>query len=114
MPCDARRCRRRAAKVPGQRVEAQVERQRHRDDEADQHHQTRPGGAIITVGEVGNEKGERVGEGAPGEEILEIDRSERGVDRVEHENVGRGDDHDHGGNGRDEASEHILHLYGSR
>ncbi len=64
----------------------------------------------MPVGEVGDEEGDRVGEGAPGEEVRQVDRPQLRLNGELDEVVGGRDDGYHGGDRHHKASEHILHL----
>ncbi|MCY1235303.1 hypothetical protein D9M72_479140 [compost metagenome] len=59
----------------------------------------------MAVGQVGNEEGEGVAEGAPGEEIAELHAGDRARQRVLNEEV-RG--HDHQGHERDIDEERAV------
>ena len=65
--------------------------ERDREREADEDHLARGGGAEAAVGQVGDEKGRRIGEGAPGQQIGEVDAGERSGNRILDEDI-RGDD----------------------
>jgi hypothetical protein len=56
------------------------------------HDAARDGGAELTVGQVRDEKGDGIGEGAPGQKVAEIDAEQRAGKWVLHQNIGR-DDH---------------------
>jgi hypothetical protein len=60
----------------------------------------------VAVGEIGHEERDRIGEGAPGEEVGEIDAADLGLHRIENEEVRGRDDGHHGGDRHEEASEH--------
>ncbi len=72
-----------------------MDRQRHAEKEAHEDHPARDRRAQAAVGQVVDQEGHGVGEGAPGEPI---------VDRDLHQDVGGGDDHDHGGDADPEAA----------
>ena len=54
------------------------------------------------------QEGEGEGEGAPGQQIGQIDRTELEPEGGEHQDIGRGDNHDHSGDGRQEARQHLT------
>ena len=68
------------------------ERQRDPDDKAGKHDAACDGGAELAVGQVRDEEGDRIGEGAPGQKVAEIDAEQRAGKWVLHQNIGR-DDH---------------------
>src|SRR5690606_3079353 len=50
--------------------------------------------------------GHRIGEGAPGEDVADMDGAEREIDGELDQEIGRGNHRDHGGNRRQETSKH--------
>ena len=72
-----------------------IEGQRDADDEAGKDDLARGLGAELAVGQIGDEKGDRIGKGAPGEDIRKIDAGECRLQRILHEDIGGDDDQRH-------------------